>query len=75
MMLQITGNGSQSILTNASEKNQGAPSGVGSRGVDGDIKNLSTIVKSAKSKKPNFTKANSKTDFLILKAKKAFIHL
>ncbi len=70
-----TSNGSQSILTNASNKNQGTPSGIGSRGINRDIKNLSSIVKLAKSKKPNFTKANFGTDFLIPRAKKAFIYL
>ncbi len=44
-----TGNSSQSTLTNASKKNQGVPSGGGSAGVDGNIKNLSSVVKSAKS--------------------------
>ncbi len=71
-----TGKGSQSTLTNASKKNQGAPSSVGSEGVDRDIKNLSFIVKSTKSNKPNFAKANSsKTEFLTLRAKETFIHL
>ncbi len=79
-MLQTTdessGNGSLSILTNASKKNQDAPNGGNSRDVDGNIKNLSSVVKSAKSKKPNFVKNNSsKTEFLILRAKKAFIYL
>ncbi len=62
-------------MTNTSKKNQDVSSGCSSKGVDGDIKNLSSIVKSAKSKKPNFTKANSGTDFLTLRAKEAFIHL
>ena len=44
--------------------------------VDRDIKNLSFVVKSAKSKKLIFTKANSSgTDFLTIGAKEAFIHL
>ena len=56
-----------------------------SDGVDGNIKNLSTIANLAKSKKAKLTKlkkldlpnakANFKIDFLILGAKKAFIHL
>ncbi len=70
-----TGNGFQTILTNASKKNQGAPNGASSESIDGDIKNLSSVVKSAKSKKPNFAKANSKTDLLTPGAKKAFICL
>ncbi len=48
------GNASQSILTNASKKKQGILSSVDSGGVDENIKNLSSIIKSAKSKKPNF---------------------
>ncbi len=79
LMLQTTDkstdNGSQSTLTNASKKNQGALSGVGSGGIDGNIKNLSSVVKSAMSKKSNFAKVNSGTDFLIPRAKEAFIHL
>ncbi len=59
-----TSNESRSILINASEKNQDAPSSVSSGGIDGNIKNMSSVVKSAKSKKPNFAKANSETDFL-----------
>ncbi len=69
-----TGNSSQSSLTNANEKNQGASSGGVSEDVDGDIKNLSFIIKSAKSKKANFTKANFGMDFLTPRAKKAFIY-
>ncbi len=65
----------QSTQATKNEKNQGTPSGVGSGGVDRDIKNLSSVIKSAKSKKPNFAKANSGTDFLTPEAKKAFIHL
>ncbi len=72
---ESTSNGSQSTLTNASKKNQGTLSGGDSGSVDGDIKNLSFVVKLAKSKKPNFTKANSRTDFLTPGAKEAFIHL
>ena len=51
-------------------------SGVDDRNVDEDIKNVSSIVKLTKSKKPIFAKANfSRTDFLTTEAKKAFIHL
>ncbi len=63
-------------------RNQDAPASAGTdEGVDGSaggggsIKNLSTIVKSAKSKKPNFANTNSETDFLTPGAKEAFIHL
>ena len=46
------------------------------RGVDGDIKNLSSVIKSTKSKMPIFAKVNSsKTNFLTTGAKKAFIYL
>ncbi len=70
-----TSNGFQNTLTNASKKNQGVTSGGGSGSIDGNLKNLSSVVKLAKFKKPNFVKANSRTDFLTLGAKEAFIHL
>ena len=57
-------------MANASKKDQGATGEVDSNGVGGDIKNLSTIIKSKKSK-VNF----SGTDFLIFEAKKAFMYL
>ncbi len=71
------GNGSQSTLTNTNKKNQGTSSGIGNYGgIDRDIKNLSFVVKSAKSKKPNFAKANSsKIEFLTCKAKNTCIYL
>ncbi len=78
-MLQTTdksiGNGFQSTLTNVSEKNQSASNGGGSEDIDGNIKNLSSIVKSARSKKLNITKAKFGADFLTLGAKEAFLHL
>ncbi len=78
-MLQTTNESTrdenQSTQATENERNQGALSGIDSGSVDRDIKNLSSVVKSAKSKKPNFAKANSGTDFLTPKAKKAFIHL
>ncbi len=74
-MLRTTGDDDLGAQATGNEKNQGAPSGVGSGGVDGDIKNLSSVVKSAKSKKSNFAKANSGTDFLTPGAKDTFIHL
>ncbi len=69
-----TGNKPQSTQT----ENQNVPdaaSGVGGGGVGRSFKNLSTAVKSIKSKKPKLAKANSGTDFLTPKAKEAFIHL
>ncbi len=72
---ESTGTDSQSTMINASKKNQGAPSDGASRNIDGDIKNLSYIVKLAKAKKPNFAKDNFKSDFLISGAKDDFIHL
>ncbi len=81
-MLQTTNNETLSIQAIENEKNQDAPASVstgggadGGAGGGGSIKNLSTVAKSAKSKKPNFTKANSGTDFLTPGAKEAFIHL
>ncbi len=77
-MLRTTDDETLSIQATENEKNQdalasgGAGGGAGS---GGSIKNLSTATKSAKSKKPNFAKANSGTDFLTPRAKKAFIHL
>ncbi len=61
----------------------GAAVRAGGGGVGGRFENLSTAVKSAKFKKPKLTKykksdlvkANSGTDFLTPKVKKAFIHL
>ncbi len=52
-------------------------------GIGGSFENLSTAVKSAKSKKPkltkskksNLVKANFRTDFLTSGAKEAYIHL
>ncbi len=59
-----------------SEKNQDRQaSDDGGFGVDADIKNLLSVVKLAKSNKPNFITAKSWTDFLTPGAKKAFIHL
>ena len=78
-MLQI--NDKEALSTQATEnkRNQdisARASSVGGRNIDGDIKNLSFIVKLAKSKKPIFAKTNFfGTDFLITGAKKAFIHL
>ncbi len=71
-----TGNMFQSILVNASKKNQDTPSSVSDGGVNRDIKNLLSIVKLVKSKKPNFTKANFfGKEFLTSRAKKTFIYL
>ncbi len=75
-MLQTTDDGALSTQATESEKNQDTLANAGGGiGIDRDIKNLLSVVKSAKSKKLNFAKANSGTDFLIPKTKKAFIHL
>lgn len=59
----------QIISNNASTKDT-------NDGISKYNKNLSTVAKSVKSKKLDFIKANLlKTDFLISKAKKTFIHL
>ncbi len=77
-MLQTTDNEGLSTQAIENKKNQDTPSAIGGAdggNVGGSIKNLSTAGKSAKSKKPNFAKANSKTDFLTPGAKEAFIYL
>ncbi len=81
-MLRTTNDEALSIQATGNEKNQDAPASVGVGGAagcgadgGGSTKNLSTASKSAKSKKPNFAKANSGTDFLISEAQEAFIHL
>ncbi len=77
-MLQTTDNKALSTQAIENKKNQDAPStagGADSGNVGESIKNLSTAAKSAKSKKPNFAKANFGTDFLIPGAKEAFIYL
>ncbi len=77
-MLRTTDDEALSIQATRNEKNQDSPASAGAgfgAGHSGNIKNLSTAAKLAKSKKPNFVKANSGTDFLIPGAKKAFIHL
>ncbi len=71
--------GSQSIQA----KKQDTPDSLGDVGsissasnVGGDIKNLSSVVKSAKCKNPNLIKSNSfRTNFFTLGVKKAFIYL
>ena len=71
-------------LQSPQAENQDASEGAGSGGAGGTFENLSTVTKSTKSQKPklikpkksDFEKTNSfGTDFLTLKAKKAFIHL
>ena len=61
------------------ERNKDLSASAGSDGdgdIDGNIKNLSSVIKSAKFKKPIFAKVNSyETDFLTTGAKKAFINL
>ena len=71
----------QNTQTEKQNVSNSADSAGGAGGASESIKNLSTSVKLTKSKKPdlakaNFVKNNSfKTDFLIFKAKKAFMHL
>ncbi len=79
-MRRTTDDKAQSTQATESKKNQDAPASASSGiRVGGSIKNLSTVVNLAKSKKSklktNFTKVNSETDFLILETKKTFIHL
>ena len=82
LILQITDNETLNIPTTENKKNQEVPTDISSVdhvGNIGHIENLSTTTKSAKFKKPklaktkksNFTKANSsRKDFLISEAKK-----
>ncbi len=85
-MLRTTNESTGDETQSTQAENQDVPSaagGAGGGGVGGSFENLSTAVKSAESKKPKLTKskksdlakANSGTDFLTPKAKKAFIHL
>ena len=86
-MLQITNDEALSTQVTKDKRNETilAGAGSGSMGgeVDGNIKNLSTVINLVKkSKSTRFkkigllnTKANSKTDFLTLGTKTAFIHL
>ena len=79
MMLQTTNKEALSTQAIENKRNQDASasaSSIGDRDINKDIKNLSSMVKLVKSKKPIFANANSfETDFLITGAKKAFIHL
>ena len=75
-MLQIIGNNNWSTLANINEKNKDTPNNIGGKSVGRDIKNLLSIVKLTKFKKPNFVITNSsKASFLIFGAKEAFIYL
>ena len=77
-MLQITEDETLSIQTTENKKNWQILSGIakaGSGGVVKSFENLSTAIKLAKFKKSDFAKTNFGMDFLILGAKKAFIHL
>ncbi len=87
-MLRTTNDEALSTLTTENKKNKDAPTSTSSGGVGRSFENLSTAAKLAKSKKSKstkskksdlpkakFAKVNSGTDFLILEAKKAFIHL
>ena len=76
-----TRNKAQSTQTEKQNVLNGVSSASDADGIDGSIKNLSTVVKSTKSKKSDLLKANfvkvnsSGTGFLTCKAKKAFIYL
>ncbi len=74
-ILETTGNDDLAAQASEHEKDQDATASAASAGGGRSIKNLSTIAKSAKFKKPNFIKADFGTDFLTSGAKKAFIHL
>ncbi len=85
-MLQTTNKSTGDEIQSTQAKNQdatGATSRTRIGGVGGSFENLSTAIKSDKSKKPKLTKskksdlpkANSGTDFLTSGAKEAFIHL
>ncbi len=72
---KLTRDETKSTQAIETKENQDATAGVSSAGSGGSINNLLTIVKLAKSKKPNFAKVNFGMDFLTSGAKKAFIHL
>ncbi len=73
---QTTNDEALNTLTKANKNNQDIANGIGGEGVDRDIKNLSSVIKSAKPKKANFANTNySGTDFLTSRAREAFIHL
>ena len=90
-MLQTTDNEALSIQVIGNKKNQDISAGAGGaddiggtngtcKGVDGNIENLSTVTKSAKTKKSKLAKTKkldnfSGTNFLTCKAKKTFIYL
>ena len=62
-------------MANTSKKNQDIPDGISDESIGKDVKNLLSIIKSAKFKKPNLIKFNSfRTNFLILEAKETFIN-
>ncbi len=85
-MLRTTTKSTGDKTQSTQAENQDAPDATGRPSVGrvgGSFENLSTAIKSATSKKPKLTKskksdlakANSGTDFLTLKVKKAFIYL
>ncbi len=76
LILRITDDGAIGTETTKNGKNQDIQRGVGGGGIYRDIKNLSSIVKSVKSKKPNFAKSNFfGMEFLTSGPKEAFIHI
>lgn len=75
LILLTTSHKTLSPQAGENKKNQNALDDDSIRSVSRNIENLLTIVKLAKSKKLDFVKIKpSKTDFLIFKAKEAFIH-
>ncbi len=78
-MLQTTDNNDLGAQASGYKEDQDITANATNADGDGSsgrsIKNLSAAAKLAKSKKPNFAKANSKTDFLTPGAKEAFIYL
>ncbi len=74
-MLQTIGNNDLGAEASGHEEDQNAIANAAGAGGGGSIKILSTAAKSAKSKKPNFAKANFGTDFLTPGAKEVFLHL
>ncbi len=79
LILRTTANNDLGAQASRHKEDQNVTAGGGGAGSGTSggrsIKNLSNAVKSAKSKKPNFAKTNSGTNFLTPRAKEAFIHL
>ena len=81
-ILQTINDKALSTQTTENKRNQNTSASVSGAGssdvgdrIGRDIENLSTAMKLSKSKNLNITKINSKMNFLIYKAKKAFTYL